>query len=172
MLYEILAAARRRFAQQRYPRPFLLPDEASARPCPGGRSALDCAWHCLNDVPMGLTIHYEIKAPPGWSREVVKAKLEEARQFALGLPVSSVSGPTEFQGDQARCEHGGGAGKVRKDPFYWAKAQAARTIARPQQPDTYAQQAPDRMVVFSVRPAEGASNERRSLRLSRVRMAS
>jgi hypothetical protein len=104
---------------------------------------------------MGLTIHYQIKAPPGWSREAVKAKLEEARQFALGLPVLSVSEFVEFQGDQARREHGGGVGKVGKDPFYWAKAQATRTIARPQQPDTYAQQAPDRMVVFSVRPADG-----------------
>ena len=39
---------------------------------------------------MGLTVHYEIKAPSGWFGEAVKAKLGDVRQFALGLPVLSV----------------------------------------------------------------------------------
>jgi hypothetical protein len=97
---------------------------------------------------MGLTIHYSLSVPKDWSAGDIRAKLESLRQFCLDLPVREVSELREFRGDE--CEPG-----EDDDPCRWAKIQAARTIESPWQPDTFFQQQPSHMLIFSVWPAPG-----------------
>ena len=105
---------------------------------------------------MGLTIHYEITVPADWNRATVRAKLEEARQFASTLPVLSVSELAEFQGDEANFQKVRDAGKENEDDFFWAKIQAQRSLLNPWCPGSHGSQPPSNMIVFTVLPAAGS----------------
>jgi hypothetical protein len=100
---------------------------------------------------MGLTIHYGIVTPADWQPKDIKAKLEQARQFAKTLPVVSVSDLVEFRGKQANYR----AGREEQDEFHWAKLQAERSLVSPWQPGSFGSQPPTSMIVFSVLPTEG-----------------
>jgi hypothetical protein len=104
---------------------------------------------------MGLTIQYAIQAPADWPKATIRAKLKEARQFAKDLPVVEVSELTEFQGPDADFQHVRETGLEKEDRFFWAKIQARRTLVNPWQPGTSGSQAPSRIMVFSVDPADG-----------------
>ena len=100
---------------------------------------------------MGLTIHYTITAPANWTPESIRAKLEEARQFAKTLPVVEVSELATFTGKDAEFRRG-----REDDEFRWAKIQGQRSILNPWEPGTHGSQSPATMTVFSVYPAEGS----------------
>ena len=53
---------------------------------------------------MGLTIHYRIEAGRDWTRRQIREKLEDTRQFALSLPVISVSDVVECRRVQSRFD--------------------------------------------------------------------
>ena len=104
---------------------------------------------------MGLTIHYQLVTPGDWTPTQIKAKLEQARQFAMTLPVVSVSHLAEFKGKEADFQHIRDTGREEQDDFIWAKIQGQRHIVSPWKPGCFMCQPPNRMDVFSVLPAEG-----------------
>jgi len=104
---------------------------------------------------MGLTIHYTINAPANWTPETIRTKLEAARQFAKGLPVVSVSEMAEFDGPEADFQHIRDTGREEQDDFFWAKIQSQRHLLNPWMPGCFGSQSPNRLILFSVLPAEG-----------------
>lgn len=98
---------------------------------------------------MGLTIHYSLSVPKGWSPKTIREKLEALRQFCMDLPVEEVSELREFNGKE--CE----PGEDKDDPCRWAKIQASRSPESPWQPGTSFRQQPSHMLTFSVWPAHG-----------------
>ena len=104
---------------------------------------------------MGLTIAYSIKASAKWLPAEIRAKLEEARQYAKTLPVVSVSELVEFRGKEADYQHIRESGREKEDEFFWTKIQAQRHLQNPWEPGSLGRQAPSHMLVFTVDPAEG-----------------
>lgn len=104
---------------------------------------------------MGLAIRYNIKAPSTWRPQTVRAKLEQARQFALTLPVAGVSALEEFAGEACDFQHVRDAGLEDQDSFFWAKIQGQRHMFSPWEPGSPRRQAPTHMLIFTVDPADG-----------------
>lgn len=110
---------------------------------------------------MGLTIHYHIEASRDWTRGQVRRKLEDTRQFALSLPVVSVSEVVEFRGVECDFRHDPREDETpdqaeARDPFRWAKIQAGRYVESPWRPGESRHQAPSHMLCLSIYPAEGS----------------
>jgi hypothetical protein len=109
---------------------------------------------------MGLTIHYHLEADRRWTRRQIRQKLEDARRFALTLPIVSVSEVVEFRGKDCDFRHGQREGETAdeaeaRDPFRWAKIQAGRYVESPWRPGESRQQAPTHMLCLAIHPAEG-----------------
>jgi len=104
---------------------------------------------------VGLTIHYSIRCPARWQAKTIRAKLEQVRQFALDLPVATVSEIGEFTGNEANFQWVRENRDEEQDPFFWAKIQAGRSISSPWEPGRSRDQPPHRMICFRVWPGEG-----------------
>ena len=109
---------------------------------------------------MGLTIHYGIEARKDWTRRQIRQKLEDARRFALSLPIVSVSEVVEFRGKDCDYQANEREGETpdeaeARDPFRWAKIQAGRYVDSPWRPGESRQQAPSHMLCLSIYPAKG-----------------
>lgn len=104
---------------------------------------------------MGLTIHYDLAVPTGWTLKAIRSKLEQARQFAKTLPVIEVSEMAECSGKDADFQAVRDAGREEQDTLFWAKIQAQRYLLNPREPGCHSSQPPNHMVLFSVLPADG-----------------
>ena len=110
---------------------------------------------------MGLTIHYGIEASKDWTRRQIRQKLEDTRQFALSLPIVSVSEVVEFRGKDCDYQTSQRENETpdeaeTRDPFRWAKIQAGRYVESPWRPGESRHQAPSHMMCLSIYPAEGS----------------
>jgi hypothetical protein len=95
---------------------------------------------------MGLTIHYQLRAPTDSAKEA-RCLLERLRAKALDLPFKEVDEVVEFKGDDIGFEQ-----RDRDDPHRWLLIQAGGYVA---QGNTHHAVPPQHVIAFSTWPGEG-----------------